>query len=158
MHATSLDRLRRTGDALAYELVGYEPHMHRLFERAQVAVCRAGAGTVAELTAAGLPAVLVPLPGAPSDHQAQNATTLAGAGAVVVVPDAECDAARLDAIVSGAARRPGATRRDGRRPPRLGASRRGRRGSPTSSSRSPMNGDPSSAPLKRSPSNCRCST
>jgi UDP-N-acetylglucosamine--N-acetylmuramyl-(pentapeptide) pyrophosphoryl-undecaprenol N-acetylglucosamine transferase len=95
-----LDRLRRSGDVLAYELVGYEPNMPRLFERAAVAVCRAGAGTVAELTAAGLPAVLVPLPGAPSDHQAQNAMTLAGAGAVVVVPDAECDAARLDAIVS----------------------------------------------------------
>ena len=74
--------------------------MPQLFERATVAVCRAGAGTVAELTAAGLPAVLVPLPGAPSDHQAQNAATLARAGAVVVVPDAECDAARLDTAVS----------------------------------------------------------
>jgi UDP-N-acetylglucosamine--N-acetylmuramyl-(pentapeptide) pyrophosphoryl-undecaprenol N-acetylglucosamine transferase len=39
----------------------------------------------------------VPLPGAPGDHQARNADALVGAGAAVVVPDAECDAARLDA-------------------------------------------------------------
>jgi UDP-N-acetylglucosamine--N-acetylmuramyl-(pentapeptide) pyrophosphoryl-undecaprenol N-acetylglucosamine transferase len=75
--------------------------MPELFERAAVAVCRAGAGTVAELTAAGLPSVLVPLPGAPGDHQSRNAATLAGAGAAVVVPDSECDAERLDALVSG---------------------------------------------------------
>jgi UDP-N-acetylglucosamine--N-acetylmuramyl-(pentapeptide) pyrophosphoryl-undecaprenol N-acetylglucosamine transferase len=63
-------------------------------------VCRAGAGTIAELTAAGLPAVLVPLPGAPSDHQTRNAQTLEGAGAAVMLRDDECDPARLDAIVS----------------------------------------------------------
>ncbi len=51
----------------------------------------------AELAVAGVPAVLVPLPGAPGDHQARNADALVGAGAAVVVPDAELDAARLDA-------------------------------------------------------------
>jgi UDP-N-acetylglucosamine--N-acetylmuramyl-(pentapeptide) pyrophosphoryl-undecaprenol N-acetylglucosamine transferase len=81
-------------------VVGYEADMPGLLGRATVAVCRAGAGTVAELTAAGLPAVLVPLPGAPSDHQARNASTLADAGAAVVLADADCDAARLDAVVS----------------------------------------------------------
>jgi undecaprenyldiphospho-muramoylpentapeptide beta-N-acetylglucosaminyltransferase len=88
---------RRDGDVLAYDLVGYEPRMPSLFERASVAVCRAGAGTVAELAAAGLPAVLVPLPGAPSDHQSHNAATLASAGAAVVVRDEECSGERLDA-------------------------------------------------------------
>jgi UDP-N-acetylglucosamine--N-acetylmuramyl-(pentapeptide) pyrophosphoryl-undecaprenol N-acetylglucosamine transferase len=47
-----------------------------------------------------MPAVLVPLPGAPSDHQQRNAQTLAAAGAAVVLLDAECEPARLDAIVS----------------------------------------------------------
>ncbi len=42
-----------------------------------------------------MPSVLVPLPGAPSDHQTRNADALVAAGAAVVVPDAECDAARL---------------------------------------------------------------
>jgi UDP-N-acetylglucosamine--N-acetylmuramyl-(pentapeptide) pyrophosphoryl-undecaprenol N-acetylglucosamine transferase len=44
--------------------------------------------------------VLVPLPGAPSDHQTRNARTLEEAGAGVVLPDAECDGARLDAMCS----------------------------------------------------------
>ena len=136
----ALADLRRAGDALAYELVGYEPHMQALLGRASVAVCRAGAGTVAELTAAGLPSVLVPLPGAPSDHQARNAATLEAAGAAVVVADDECDAARLDAVVtellaepdrldqmSAAARSLAPTRRRGpaRRPRREHARRPG---------------------------------
>jgi UDP-N-acetylglucosamine--N-acetylmuramyl-(pentapeptide) pyrophosphoryl-undecaprenol N-acetylglucosamine transferase len=95
-----LQAMHRAGDSLAYELVGYEPRMPDVYTRAALAVCRAGAGTVAELTAAGLPAVLVPLPGAPSDHQARNAATLAAAGAAVVVGDTECDAAHLDRVVN----------------------------------------------------------
>src|SRR5258707_11941621 len=74
--------------------------MARVYERAALAVCRAGAGTIAELTAVGLPAVLVPLPGAPSDHQTRNAQTLERAGAAVMLPDDECDPVRLDAGVS----------------------------------------------------------
>jgi undecaprenyldiphospho-muramoylpentapeptide beta-N-acetylglucosaminyltransferase len=91
---------RAPGDALAYELVAYEDRMERVFARASAAVCRAGAGTVAELAAAGLPAVLVPLPGAPSDHQAANARTLAAAGAAVLVDDRACTGERLDAELS----------------------------------------------------------
>jgi len=98
--AAELAAARRSGDALVYELVGYEEHMDALYDRAALAVCRAGAGTIAELTAVGLPAVLVPLPGAPSDHQTRNAQTLERAGAAVLLPDAECDAARLDRVVS----------------------------------------------------------
>jgi UDP-N-acetylglucosamine--N-acetylmuramyl-(pentapeptide) pyrophosphoryl-undecaprenol N-acetylglucosamine transferase len=99
--ATALAALRAPDDALDYTLVPYEPRMDDLFARACVAVCRAGAGTIAELTAAGLPAVLVPLPGAPSDHQMRNARTLEAAGAVIVVPDAECTADRLDPLLAG---------------------------------------------------------
>jgi undecaprenyldiphospho-muramoylpentapeptide beta-N-acetylglucosaminyltransferase len=94
-----LAALRRPGDVLRYDLVGYEHHLDRVFARAALAVCRAGASTVAELAVAGLPAILVPLPGAPSDHQTRNAQSLAGAGAAVMVPDAEGDAARVDEIV-----------------------------------------------------------
>ena len=69
--------------------------------RTALAVCRSGAGTIAELTAAGLPAVLVPLPGAPSDHQTRNAQTLERAGAAVMLRDDECDPEHLDRIVTG---------------------------------------------------------
>ena len=99
--AARLAASRRPSDTLDYELVGYEDHMERLYARTTLAVCRAGAITVAELAAAGVPSVLVPLPGAPGDHQTRNADALVGAGAAVVVPDAECDATRLDAELRG---------------------------------------------------------
>ena len=91
---------RRAGDTLRYEVVGYEERMDLLYTRAALAVCRAGAGTIAELTVAGLPAVLVPLPGAPSDHQTRNAQTLERAGAAVMLRDDECVPERLDRMVS----------------------------------------------------------
>jgi UDP-N-acetylglucosamine--N-acetylmuramyl-(pentapeptide) pyrophosphoryl-undecaprenol N-acetylglucosamine transferase len=50
-----------------------------------VVICRAGATTLAELTAAGRPALLVPLPTAADDHQRKNAEVLAAAGAAEVV-------------------------------------------------------------------------
>jgi undecaprenyldiphospho-muramoylpentapeptide beta-N-acetylglucosaminyltransferase len=95
--AARLDGLRHAGDALEYELVPYEAHMHEVYARTAIAVCRAGAITVAELAVAGVPAVLVPLPGAPGDHQTRNAAALVDAGAAVLVPDGQCDGARLDA-------------------------------------------------------------
>jgi UDP-N-acetylglucosamine--N-acetylmuramyl-(pentapeptide) pyrophosphoryl-undecaprenol N-acetylglucosamine transferase len=95
----ALAAVRRPGDRLAYELVPYEEHMEALYARTTVAISRAGAVTVAELAAAGVPAVLVPLPGAPGDHQTRNAETMVDAGAAVLVPDSEGDPARLDAVV-----------------------------------------------------------
>jgi undecaprenyldiphospho-muramoylpentapeptide beta-N-acetylglucosaminyltransferase len=92
-----LDAVRRAGDVLAYELVAYEDSMAEVYERAALLVSRAGAVTVAELAATGTPALLVPLPGAPDDHQRANARALTHAGAAVVVADAELDGARLEA-------------------------------------------------------------
>lgn len=81
--------------ALRYELVEYEDDMPGLYARADVVVTRAGAVTVAELAVSATPAVVVPLPGAPSDHQHANGRALEAVGAAVVVPDGECDGARL---------------------------------------------------------------
>ena len=61
--------------------------MPDLYAAADVCVTRAGAMTVAELLVAGVPAILVPLPGAPRDHQTRNAEALVGMGAAVHVPD-----------------------------------------------------------------------
>ena len=57
---------------------------------ADLAICRAGATTIAEITVLSLPAILIPLPGAPGDHQGNNARTLSSAGAAAVVPDSAC--------------------------------------------------------------------
>lgn len=88
------------GPGLRYRLVGFQDDMKSMYEAADVAVCRAGALTVAELTAVGMPAVLVPLPGAPGDHQSANAAALVGVGAARLLADEACDAARLDGVLS----------------------------------------------------------
>ena len=82
---------------LFYQLVGFEDRMDLLLSAADVTVQRAGASTFSELTALGVPSVLVPLPGAPGDHQTMNARRLVEAGAAVMVPDNELDAVRLAA-------------------------------------------------------------
>jgi undecaprenyldiphospho-muramoylpentapeptide beta-N-acetylglucosaminyltransferase len=98
--ARQLAELARPGDALRYDLVDYDHETAQTLGRCAVAVCRAGATTVAELTVVGVPSVLVPLPGAPGDHQTANARELVDAGAARMIPDAECDATRLDAELS----------------------------------------------------------
>jgi len=104
----AVDAGPENGDALVYRVVPFEEHMADLYAAADVCIARAGAMTVAELLASGVPSILVPLPGAPRDHQTRNAEALAGLGAAVVVPDPECNGARLarelDALLSDATR------------------------------------------------------
>jgi undecaprenyldiphospho-muramoylpentapeptide beta-N-acetylglucosaminyltransferase len=80
---------------LCYRVVPFEDHMPWFYAAADVCVTRAGAMTVAELLVTGAPAILVPLPGAPGDHQTRNAEALVGIGAAVRVPDDEFDGRRL---------------------------------------------------------------
>lgn len=84
---------------LWYRPVRYEDRLPLLMAAADVCVSRAGGNTVAELAVVGAPSVLVPLPGAPGDHQTANARVLAGAGGAVLVPDAQLDGARFAAEV-----------------------------------------------------------
>jgi len=69
--------------------------MARAYGWADLVVCRAGALTVSELAAAGLPALLVPLPHAIDDHQTRNADYLAREGAAFLLPQATATAADL---------------------------------------------------------------
>jgi len=71
------------------------------YASADLVVSRAGATTIAELAILGLPSVLVPYPHATADHQQSNAASLVGAGAALVIDDADLDAASLaDAVGS----------------------------------------------------------
>jgi UDP-N-acetylglucosamine--N-acetylmuramyl-(pentapeptide) pyrophosphoryl-undecaprenol N-acetylglucosamine transferase len=87
-------RLDELGSPPHYQLEAYIEPFADAYAAADLAVARAG-GSVFELAAAGLPAILVPYPHATADHQSGNARWMADGGAAVVVPDAELDAARL---------------------------------------------------------------
>ena len=71
--------------------------MAQAYGWADLVVCRAGALTVSELAAAGLPSLLVPLPHAIDDHQTRNAEYLAGEGAAFLLPQRTTGAADLAA-------------------------------------------------------------
>src|SRR5207248_4267862 len=92
------DDLRRRLDGLGspphYRLEAYVEPFADAYAAADLAVARAG-GSVLELAAAGLPAILVPYPRATADHQAANAEWMRKAGAAIVVRDDELDAHRL---------------------------------------------------------------
>ena len=83
--------------------------MGRQLGQADVIVCRAGATTLAEITAAGKAAILVPLPTATDDHQRKNAEALAANGAAEVLLQSEMSGAvladRLLALAGDPARR-----------------------------------------------------
>ncbi len=82
------------GENLAV-LVSYLPDMADAYAVCDFAIARAGASTLGELTALGIPALLVPYPFAAEDHQAANARMLAGSGAAAVIADGELNADSL---------------------------------------------------------------
>jgi hypothetical protein len=65
---------------------------------ADLVICRAGALTLAELAAAGVPAILVPYPHAVDDHQTRNAEAMVAVGAARLVPEADEFVKRLGAV------------------------------------------------------------
>lgn len=85
---------------LEAEVVAFIDDMAAAYRWADFAVCRAGALTVAELAAAGLPAILVPFPHAIDDHQYHNGRWLAQGGAAVLIREAELEPARLAAAIA----------------------------------------------------------
>jgi undecaprenyldiphospho-muramoylpentapeptide beta-N-acetylglucosaminyltransferase len=82
-----------------YRAVAYEERMPDLLVACDLFVSRAGASTVAEVCSLGVASILVPLPGAPADHQRRNAEVLAAAGAAVLLDDAACTPEGLAAEV-----------------------------------------------------------
>jgi UDP-N-acetylglucosamine--N-acetylmuramyl-(pentapeptide) pyrophosphoryl-undecaprenol N-acetylglucosamine transferase len=63
--------------------------MARAFRSADLIICRAGATSIAEITASGKAAILIPFPYAANDHQTKNAEALVAAGAAVMIPEKE---------------------------------------------------------------------
>ena len=84
------ESLRQRVDREGYVLLAQTDHFGEALAAADLAVSRAG-GTVWELAAAGMPAILVPYPHATADHQTLNARHFERGGGAVMVPDAEVD-------------------------------------------------------------------
>ena len=90
---------RRAG--IRAEVVPFLYDMPKALLAADLVVARAGAMTIAELTACGKPAILIPLPTAIYGHQMKNAKAMESAGGAMVLPQPELTAARLsEAIVA----------------------------------------------------------
>jgi UDP-N-acetylglucosamine--N-acetylmuramyl-(pentapeptide) pyrophosphoryl-undecaprenol N-acetylglucosamine transferase len=87
-------RLDELGSPPHYRLQPYIEPFADALAAADVVASRAG-GSVLELAAVGLPAILVPYPHATADHQTLNARYMERAGAAIVIPDAELDGPRL---------------------------------------------------------------
>jgi UDP-N-acetylglucosamine--N-acetylmuramyl-(pentapeptide) pyrophosphoryl-undecaprenol N-acetylglucosamine transferase len=80
---------------ILYQVIGYEDQMPQAYAAADLVLSRAGASTVAELSAIGMPSILVPWPGAAADHQTENAAALCEVGAALLVPETALSGRRL---------------------------------------------------------------
>lgn len=81
------------------ELVAFIGDMAARYSEADLVICRAGALTVSELSAAGMASVLVPFPYAVDDHQTANAKFLANSGAALLIRQADMNPGQLAALV-----------------------------------------------------------
>jgi len=86
---------RAEKERLPVTVVPYLTHIHEAYAAADLVVCRAGAMTLAEIAACGVPAILVPYPFAAYDHQVTNAQNLSERGGAVLILDADLTGERL---------------------------------------------------------------
>jgi UDP-N-acetylglucosamine--N-acetylmuramyl-(pentapeptide) pyrophosphoryl-undecaprenol N-acetylglucosamine transferase len=81
-------------------VIPFIEHMAATYAQADLMICRAGASTIAELAAAGVPSVLVPFPYAVDDHQTHNARFLVERGGAVLIPQHELTPERLAKLLA----------------------------------------------------------
>jgi UDP-N-acetylglucosamine--N-acetylmuramyl-(pentapeptide) pyrophosphoryl-undecaprenol N-acetylglucosamine transferase len=104
--AAHIDVLRAayTAAGVQAETLPFLDDMAARYANADLVICRAGASTIAEIAAAGVASVLVPLPSAVDDHQTHNARFLSERGAAVLIPQAEFTPEKLAQLLQGLAR------------------------------------------------------
>ncbi|MFO8006408.1 MAG: UDP-N-acetylglucosamine--N-acetylmuramyl-(pentapeptide) pyrophosphoryl-undecaprenol N-acetylglucosamine transferase [Candidatus Brocadiia bacterium] len=114
------DRGGESSSAIPCRTVGFLDRMEDGYAAADLVLSRAGASTLAELTALGLPAILVPHPYSPNRHQQANAAVLQRAGAAIVKHQAELTPRRLAHLVERLAADPERLQQMAERARRLG--------------------------------------
>lgn len=118
VHQAGSEAWRRLAEEFAEsglegEVLEFIENMPAAFANADIVVCRSGAGAVAELAAAGKPAILVPFPFATDDHQLRNAEAMVKQGASLLVLDKVMTGQRLFDEVTALAREEGLLERMG---------------------------------------------
>ena len=84
---------------ISAEVFGFTDDMSRVYEKTDLVICRAGSGTLSEITAFGIPSILVPLPSSTHDHQLKNAKVLESNAAAVVIEEKELSVEGLCAVM-----------------------------------------------------------
>jgi len=92
-HTVVREAYQREG--VSAKVLNYIDDMPQEFSQTDLVVSRSGASTVAEITAAGMPALLIPFPQAADDHQKKNAEALANRGAAILIEQKEIDGKSL---------------------------------------------------------------
>jgi UDP-N-acetylglucosamine--N-acetylmuramyl-(pentapeptide) pyrophosphoryl-undecaprenol N-acetylglucosamine transferase len=103
IHVTGEKEYDRVREAIGKSEGAVRPYLHDLsdaYAAADLVLARAGASTLGELAAIGMPSILVPYPFAAENHQAANAEGFRAAGAAVVLADRELDAGRLRLLLA----------------------------------------------------------
>lgn len=107
MHVTGpkeLDRVRDAlcladGEALRWQAIGYQDRMGEAMAACDMVVSRAGATSLAEISARAIPALLVPFPYATEDHQTTNARSYVERGAASMVADADVEGPEFERLL-----------------------------------------------------------
>jgi UDP-N-acetylglucosamine--N-acetylmuramyl-(pentapeptide) pyrophosphoryl-undecaprenol N-acetylglucosamine transferase len=111
IHQTGAQELEAVSNA--YRNRGFDAEVHafivdmpKVYGQANLLVCRAGATSIAEMTASGRASVLIPYPYAANDHQTKNAEVLVRTGAAEMIPEAELNGENLAKTILGLYRDP----------------------------------------------------
>lgn len=89
---------KKSIDLSTYTNIMVKPYLHKMPEAlsaTNLILCRAGATTIAEITAKGIPGILIPYPYAAENHQEHNAMALVNKGAAIMIKDNELNGQRL---------------------------------------------------------------
>jgi UDP-N-acetylglucosamine--N-acetylmuramyl-(pentapeptide) pyrophosphoryl-undecaprenol N-acetylglucosamine transferase len=102
----NLEAVKKTYEELQLdgEVISFIDDMAKRYAACDLVLCRAGALTIAELSAAGVASILVPYPHAVDDHQTSNARFLSSHGAAVLLPQSELTAQNLAELLANLTR------------------------------------------------------
>jgi len=125
LHLTGVDHLHRALQArrsprVHYRAIGFLDRIEEAYAAADLVLARAGGSTLAYVTAAGLPSILVPYPHHADGHQTANAKVLARAGAAILLPQKDMNPRRLADLIGRLLHRPALRQQMARRARALG--------------------------------------